>query len=369
MAYTSLDFIVNRNNLRDCRYVEQPLDTQPGDVVLAVDRFALTANNITYAAVGDAMGYWSFFPAEPGWGRIPVWGFADVIESQHDNIAVGERVYGYLPMSSHLQVRPARVTARGFFDGAAHRAERAPAYNQYTRLAADPAHDPAHEATRMLLQPLFLTSFILDDFITEFCASADNPSGARAVVLSSASSKTSLGLAFLLHANRAGNVRVIGLTSPANRAFVEKVGYYDTVVAYDALHTLDRDTPVVFVDMAGNGGVLRAVHEHFDAALRYSCLVGATHWEARGGAGRDTLRGPAPELFFAPTVLQKRTKEWGREGFDSRVASAWGAFVPAAQRWLKVVSESGPLHVETIYEQVLAGRAPPDTGYVLSLKR
>jgi len=34
-----------------------------GEVLIAVDKFALTANNITYGVAGDTMGYWQFFPA------------------------------------------------------------------------------------------------------------------------------------------------------------------------------------------------------------------------------------------------------------------------------------------------------------------
>ena len=360
---TSLDFIVNRQNLRDCRYVEHPIAATEGSVVLAIDRFALTANNITYAVAGDMMAYWSFFPAETGWGRIPVWGFADVVESHHAGIDVGARVYGYLPMSSHLVVQPDRVKPGSFFDAAPHRAERAAAYNQYTRVAADPAYVVTQEPLQMLLRPLFLTSFILDDFI------ADNDFfGARSVILSSASSKTSLGLAYLLRRTRAAHKTVVGLTSAAHRAFVTSTNYYDSVVTYDDLTTLDAATPTVFVDMAGNGKVRRGVHQHFGDKLRYSCLVGATHWEG-GGTDGDTLPGPKPELFFAPTILQKRTKDWGREGFDTRVADAWNAFVPAAQQWLQVVNGRGPLEVENVYAQMLAGTTPPDIGHILSLKR
>ncbi|NRA84799.1 MAG: DUF2855 family protein [Gammaproteobacteria bacterium] len=33
--------------------------------VFEVDKFALTANNITYGMTGDTLGYWLFFPATP----------------------------------------------------------------------------------------------------------------------------------------------------------------------------------------------------------------------------------------------------------------------------------------------------------------
>ena len=48
-----------------------------------MDKFALTANNVTYAAFGDAMHYWKFFPGpDDESGRVPVWGFADVADSR-----------------------------------------------------------------------------------------------------------------------------------------------------------------------------------------------------------------------------------------------------------------------------------------------
>ena len=142
----------------------------------------------------------------------------------------GERVYGYFPMSTHLVVEPARITPHGFFDGAAHRQKMAPVYNNYLRTATDPAYDKNREAEQALLRPLFMTSFFIDDLL------ADNDFfGAREVVLSSASSKTSLGLAFLLHANRRGQVSVVGLTSKSNAGFVETTKYYDRVVTYDAI--------------------------------------------------------------------------------------------------------------------------------------
>ena len=68
-----------------------------------------------------------------------------MIESNHPEIAVSERVYGYLPMATHLDVVPGKVSAGGFADMADYRQPMSPIYNQYSRLAADPEHDPARE--------------------------------------------------------------------------------------------------------------------------------------------------------------------------------------------------------------------------------
>ncbi|MEO8429628.1 MAG: DUF2855 family protein, partial [Verrucomicrobiota bacterium] len=92
----------------------------------------------------------------------------------------------------------------------------------------------------------------------------------------SASSKTALGLAQLLSAQRRGGRRVIGLTSVGNAAFVRGTGYYDDVVTYDSLSALPADTQAVLVDFAGNGALLAGVHRQLGDRLAYSCRVGIT---------------------------------------------------------------------------------------------
>lgn len=360
MADAMQDFLVRRDNLRETRFAPASLTVGDGQVLLKVDAFALTSNNITYGVFGEAMQYWSFFPVgEAGWGRIPVWGHADVVESRHPQIAVGERVYGYLPMSTHLVVQPDRVTPEGFLDAVPHRRALPAAYQHYTRCARDPLHDPRHEAERALLHPLFITSFLIEDFLSDNALF-----GARQVVIASASSKTALGVAFLLSRKRPRDARAIGLTSPRNRAFCEKLGYYDEVLAYDQVAAMDRSHDTVYVDMAGDGQLLSAVHHHFRDALKHSCIVGATHWEDR--ATQHQLPGAKPQFFFAPTQVQKRRKDWGPGGLEQRFGQAWAAFLPSVAGWLQVRHGRGPAAIEATYKDVLEGRATPEAGHVLS---
>ncbi|MBP7420434.1 MAG: DUF2855 family protein, partial [Burkholderiaceae bacterium] len=232
-----------------------------GQVRVCIDHFALTSNNITYAAFGDAMGYWQFFPsAEEGWGNIPVWGFASVVQSLHPGVAVGERLYGYWPMATGLVLQADRLSAERFTDATAHRAALPAVYNQYFRSAADPLYSADTEDLQALLRPLFITSWLIDDFMADNnFFGAHTPGGPRgAMLLSSASSKTAYGTAFQLH-QREG-IEVIGLTSPANVAFCESLGCYDRVLTYDALDQIAADTPCVYVDFAGNGGLRQAIH-------------------------------------------------------------------------------------------------------------
>src|SRR4051794_5424184 len=113
-----VDFMVRRDDLRTCQFLSVPesaaTSLQPGQILMKIDKFAFTSNNVTYASFGDAMSYWNFFPAPQGWGRIPVWGFAEVVASQHMAVKTGERFYGYFPMSTHVVLQPERVSDAGF---------------------------------------------------------------------------------------------------------------------------------------------------------------------------------------------------------------------------------------------------------------
>ena len=351
-------FEVSRDDLRRTRWTDAPpAELGAGEARLAVRRFGFSANNITYAVFGDLMRYWTFFPAEDGWGRIPVWGFAEVVEANGTGLLEGELVYGYLPMASELVVAPTRVDPHGFTDATAHRAELPSAYNGYTRCDSDPVYEPATEAVQMLFRPLFMTGFLLDDWL------ADNDfHAADVVVLSSASSKTAFGLAFLL-TERDDRPEVIGLTSPRNVDFVSDLEVYDRVLTYDDVDFLDPQEPTVYVDMAGDVGVRQDVHEHV-GALTASVQVGATHHDQVGGGG--PLPGPAPALFFAPDQVTKRRRDWGAGGVESRFATAWRGFLPIVEEWVEVVERRGD-GVERTYCEVLDGEADPSHAFVLSV--
>ena len=357
---TGLDFLVRKDDWRNTRFSEEPAAgaLAPGRVRFRVDRFAFTANNVTYAVAGDMLGYWRFFPSEEGWGRIPTMGFGDVVASTHPEVAEGTRCFGFFPMSRYLEIQPGEVTPSQIVDAAPHREGLAPAYAQYSPVDHDSLYTPDTEDLLILLRGLFLTSFLAEDFLAD-----QELHGARAVLISSASSKTSIALAYQV-ASR-GQARSIGLTSPRNLDFVKGIGCYDEVLLYDEIGSLPAEVPAVFVDMAGDGGVTSAIHHHFRDQLKFACNIGVTHWDA--GPAAASLPGPKPEFFFAPTQIQKRIKDWGAAGFRERVGSAWTGFRDAASTWLRVERGYGPTAVERIYTDTLEGRAAPATGHVLSL--
>jgi hypothetical protein len=356
-----MDFLLAKDDLHRCRFADDPAP-EPGDgqALLRIDAFGLTSNNITYATFGEAMSYWDFFPAQEGWGRMPVWGFAEVLDSAVPELEPGTRVYGYLPPSSELLVTPSRVSAHGFTDAAAHRAQLPAAYNRYERVDADPMHDDTHEDEQMLLRPLFLTSYLIDDFLEDADFFA-----ADTVVLSSASSKTASALAFLLA--RRERIDVVGLTSARSAAFTRALGVYDHVVAYDELESLPEGR-AVYVDMAGDAELRATVHLHYGEQLAHSAVVGATHHD-RMGAVPDGLPGPRPTFFFAPDRASKRSAEWGGAELERRMAAAWEPYALWTAGWLTVTHGRGADALKSAYLDLLDGRIDPASAHVLSLAR
>jgi hypothetical protein len=359
----STDFIVERGDLQQCKIIETRLPDAtelPAEALLVrIDRFALTANNITYAVLGDELKYWQLFPAPENFGNIPVWGFGEVIASKHPGINIGERLFGYFPMATHLVIEAADVTKRSLRDAAAHRQGVAPVYNIYARVSGDPAFAGRQGDHQALLRPLFMLSFLVEDFLAE-----NEFFGARSVLLSSASSKTAFGLAHLLHTQHKG-VRVIGLTSAGNTDFVKSLGCYDEIVTYDRVTSLPSDQPVAFVDMAGNSELRAKLHQHFGDQMKYSGRIGLTHRSS--SPDEPALPGAKPIWFFAPDQIRKRAKEWGPGGIDKKFSAAWSGFAPMLDGWLKVVEGRGPAAVKQVYQDTLAGRVPPDQGHILSL--
>jgi len=359
---SSTDFIVARDELARCKFVETSLPSAselPEEALLVrVERFAFTANNITYAMLGEQMKYWQLFPAPQGFGNIPVWGFGRVVASKHPQVSEGELLFGYLPMSSHLVIEAADVSKRGLRDAAAHRQGVAPVYNAYARVSNNPSFAGREGDHQALLRPLFMLSFLVDDFLSQA-----GFFGAGRVMLSSASSKTAFGLAYLLQSRK--TVQVVGLTSADNAEFVRSLGCYDEVLTYDEVSAQPADQAVAFVDMAGNGELRAKLHRHFGERLTYSGRIGLTHQSM--SSNDPELPGAKPTWFFAPDQIRKRAEEWGPGGVDTRFSAAWSGFAPKLDGWIKVVEGRGPAAVERVYRDTLGGRVPPEQGHILSL--
>jgi hypothetical protein len=358
---------VRQDDPRGHRFVESaapdPGALGDGDVLVRIEKFGFSANNVTYAVLGrsDVINYFDFFPTgDSGWGRVPVWGIGVVAASRHAQLPIGERIYGYFPLARWVSLQPARSTPQGFD---VERGALPSVYNQYAFTRSDPFHLPGREDAMIVFRPLVLTGILLDDFI----ADGNDYFGADSVVIASASSKTSFGLAYVL-SRRARGRPTIGLTSARHASFVRGLGLYSRVVTYDEIGELPAGDTAVFVDVAGDGGVREALRRRLGSGLKASITVGLSHWDQSGGAAIDAAGGGEPTMFFfAPAWVEKRREDWGAAVLADKIVGTWREFMGQVGAWVRIVPGAGRDAVASVYARMVDGRCGPDEAHVLSL--
>ena len=366
---------IRRSSIGDAEVHEEPADdVHDGQIRLRVDRFAVTANNVSYAGAGDLLGYWDFFLSSDAstWGRVPAVGYAEIVESRNADLPVGGRYHGWFPMAETVTFT-ATATRDGFRDDGAHRLAHAPIYRAFSRTDADPFHDdaPDGEDRHALLRVLLLTGFLADEFFADSggaTANGDAPFfGAEQVVVLSASSKTAIG--FSQRAAKRDGLAVVGLTSAANADFVRSLGCYDTVVTYDQID--DPDTGIalvdsVVIDMAGNPNVLGAVHQRLGERVRHSMMIGKSHHDAVPTTSAGSMPGASPQFFFAPTALDRLVAAWGGAEYRRRTTEATHEFIDASRAWMTIDERRGPDGPASAWASIYAGEVSPDVGVVAS---
>jgi hypothetical protein len=266
-------------------------------------------------------------------------------------------------MASHAVLTLNEGAPQHFMEVSAHRAELPAVYNSYRRIAAEPEVLKAMEEERCLYFPLFMTSYLIFDFLLD-----QDFYGAEQVLIGSASSKTAFGLASLLHGSDDCKASVVGLTSPGNRAFVEGLGFYDQVICYGDEAEIAGTARSVYVDMSGDSDLTARVHGLLGDGLAYSCAVGATHWQKFGGepAG-GALPGPEPEFFFAPAQIAKRDQEWGSGVIMNRAAEAVAGIISGISGDVEIQRIQDAGSAMSAWVDLVENRVPPSRGLLLSL--
>ena len=360
----ALDFTVKIDEIQKSQLVAKTYadELSPNEVLLEIEKFSFTSNNITYGVIGEQMNYWKFFPTQSGYGIIPAWGLAKVIISNHPDVQLGQRFYGYYPMGTHLLVAIKNVSSKGFVDNTEHRQDLPPIYNFYSNIEQDPTFTPETEGLIPIFRPLFVTSFLIDDHLADL-----NFHNATQILLTSASSKTAQALAFLLaHRKKENslNFNLLGLTSNKNVEFVKRLGWYDQTVSYDEISHLDADKKSIVVDFTGNHSLQFKLQTMLSDKLVYNCLVGIVDWQNLEGEKPLPKKGA---FFFAPEYAEKRQKEWGLSRFQQKIGIAWQQFITAIQPVILIKEYFGPEKLKQLYLDMLNGRIEPEDGNIVSL--
>ncbi|KAJ7312985.1 hypothetical protein DFH08DRAFT_896371 [Mycena albidolilacea] len=369
-----------------------PRHLPPNSILIKVDRFGFSANNITYQALGEQshFRYYDFHPApETGdvspktHGLVPVWGFGTIVASSHPKILPGERIYGYLAPSRYLlvPVSPSDVNRHAFYVPRPHLpADRRP-YNQIIRCAGDPEYTPTTlgEDLTMLYRPLFWTAYWFEDWIFSL-----GYRGATAFVISSASAKTAFCAAYLIGKRRSRgetNVKIVGVTSKGNTAFTKGLSLYDEVVEYDSFKSALGQGKWVYVDVAGNGDFNKRLFAHFQTpesgelvtsvALGMTTLAPASEkatsldWTTPTFTGSSKV--PALEQFFMVEWLDVRKHQLSLHEIFRRQKQAWTELMVDCIPWVRLEHVSGADEVKKAYDKIATSGFSPDVGFIWSL--
>ncbi|GBG27630.1 Hypothetical Protein FCC1311_038532 [Hondaea fermentalgiana] len=368
------EFLVGRDALSRTQVRQRTaLEIREGEVLVEIEKCAFTANNVTYGLSGENMRYFDFFPTGSAYlAAIPSWGIARVVVSRAEGIRVGERLYGFLPYAQYAVLKASTVRPNQFIDLSPHRRDLARIYNTYSRI--DAQQDPLYvsrdlEDLMILMRPLFLTSWLLMDYAANDMANESQGT----VLLTSASSKTAIGMAYLLKYHRPENsnadLRTVGLTSASNVDFVKRIGLYDEVVAYDDAETFlgasnenaeaMRKHKGLLVDMSGNGKVLQTVLSCLPNAS--CCRVGLTHWD-------QDSQGPG-KFFFAPTYAEEVVRRIGAATFDKTTRESFAAYLEDVKRnnWCQVQKVVGADALKREFTSALETGFDPSQGMVVTL--
>lgn len=341
-----------RHELRTTTLAEPKL----GEALVRVELFGLSANNVTYAALGEQLSYSNFFPVDASWSALPVWGVGEVIGGNAESAPVGTRLFGYFPAASHALLTLGEASPLGLRAERPGMSAQMSLYNQYTVAGQDRLYLPDREDWMVVLRPLFLTGILLADYLQ-----VRERFGAEVIAISSAASKTSYGLALALR--QLGEGQLVGLASPGSSAAAAARDVYDRVVRYDELASLDRTQSIVHVDVAGSPSVRAGLRDRLGPKMKQVISVGLTHWKD-GGYGPEAAREGTPaEVFFAPGWMNERARKAGRE-FHARIGQSWFAQVEAAQKKLTIEREAGASAVAAAFARLVEGDLDPDRAWV-----
>ncbi len=358
-------FIVHRQDVTQSDFLTiSTTPPQSGEVLVRIEKFGLTSNNVTYAALGDSLPYFKFFPVPDDaraeeWGCLPVWGIGQIIQSNVPDLQEGTRLYGFFPAASYITMKSATTTTTGFRVDRPGIPPNFGFYNLYNLTQLDPFYLADQEDLMIVLRPVFLTGLLLADYLK-----VNDFRQAEAVLISSAASKTSYGLASALRNN--GRCEVIGLASANSQPFAEKMQVYDRVIKYEDIPNLPPTLTAVYVDIAGSIPVRDQLANQLGDGLKLVLGVGMTHWKDASFSKPNVSSGVESEVFFAPGWIARRQKEAGKAFLD-QLDHGWQTQMANANHYFKVVSHSGKFALQESFMELTQNRNKPEEALVLSL--
>ncbi|TDZ51723.1 hypothetical protein CTRI78_v007389 [Colletotrichum trifolii] len=390
----------------------------PSSVRASSSLLAITSNNLSYAKLGELLGWWDVWPVPADapapynnrdeWGIVPAWGYGKVLESNVDAIPVGSLLYGYWPTSSHpvdLKLEAHDIDGH-FREVNEYRQGPGSMYNRYNLVDTSKQSEDSR-AIFANANPISQAGYVLNRFIfpTEFAPA--HPTGAAgagewtdkqadlssAVLVNlSASSRTGRSVAWNFARNREPNVNgPLALLNASSRpqrlepapeaAFeIRNVGY-DSLAARETVDWIAGFRPrrVVVLD---SGGPLQATDRLRDALA--SSLPASTDLTLVLIGGQPKLQ--SLEDFQADMGLRAKWNfvqlnttavmdtAMAAEGSEAYFRRSEEAFQRAVEEKFLGDTElvwgdkvSGPDGIEGAWENIIKGTLAPNKAWVYRL--
>lgn len=400
----------------------KPLDA--GSIRTQTVLIGLSANNVSYAAMGRVLKWWDAYPipttdstAADEYGLVPGWGFAKVVESTIEDLPKGQLMWGYWPfhnapvdlqLERHDYAEPVGEYTGFWWATSSHRKGLMNLYNRYFPVKGT-MQRPQRELDIMAWRAnlaVWESGFLLSDFVFASAArraadgqvhpfgagkpwtAAEADPSASAVVVFGASSRTGLTfVSFMRQRQRKdGFARLVGVASSQSLGKLGHSGLYDSMVSYDlfsdraALSSFAsglsaNQKRIILLDLASRGD---AVVDLYDALVSTGIPVqivkvgGGPQRDPTAAASQATTLARMQEIGFlqmnASAIRDDACKKVGEAHYAKEADEAFKALLergglPGARlTWGYGVR--GTLRVEEGWRRLCAGEVGADESLV-----
>eukprot|EP00927_Polykrikos_kofoidii_P080152 TRINITY_DN77022_c0_g1_i1.p1 TRINITY_DN77022_c0_g1~~TRINITY_DN77022_c0_g1_i1.p1 ORF type:complete len:496 (-),score=63.70 TRINITY_DN77022_c0_g1_i1:25-1512(-) len=347
-------------------------ELQERQVLLQVDKFSFSHLSLGYLLKGFLRSFAVFHQIHPSSEdktfRSGCWGIATILETNHSKVTAGTRLFGFFPPCRYAVCSVGAVVAPATPSDTARivlSSDDVPFnFSRFLECEVlDPGMcaDPSWDDWRIAMKEPYTAAFYMDEQLLVETGMI------KRVIISCASAKTAIALAYCLRMR--GMANVIGVTSESHREFASSTDLYHEVISYDEVQSLPTNQCAVFVDFRCDEGLRQTIAKRLGTQLMCSMLVGPSTFQKKATELRfEQARGR--EVSFDEAAWRQRRRrvaEVTQTNRDETLRYSFAAFVERMRRHIRLRTVSGSSAFIEMYASVYSNLSPPGEAYICSL--
>lgn len=342
-----------------------------------------TTNNLTYAKLGFAMGWWDIYPLSEHtpapyndrsrYATIAGWGYAEVLESTIPMVPAGASVYGYVRIGTgswDVQVEESECHGQLFVKDE-HRQHVLKVYNRLTlRSSLTEEHGSAADGRGWdaLMEVLFGTGYNLSTYGFAWeDANRIHPAGQGSwssedadlrdslIIILNAGGKTGLSFAYALRQNRPQEhqpAKLVAVGSNKSRPLLKRCGFYDEVLLNEDSEKVEElaeelsPRRVLLFDFGARPGTMASYTSSLNSlkspipVTRF--FVGGDNRPAKAEDAIRELGGRGEGIQVNANSLREKGMEVGGDSYLQEFDKVWTGFKQgSAEKVMKLVWGEG----------------------------